>query len=129
MKMLIGSDIQSLSELARTNFVRTGVGILTVCERRYVETRKQRMASLAGIIGAKEAFFKAMSGLAGVPRYSFYDVMVRHLKNHRPYLSFKGNIASFLKDRSIHVDVGISHSGDYAVAQVLIYWPSASVER
>lgn len=65
---------------------------------------------LAGIIAAKEAFFKA---LGMVPK--FRDVHITYEKSGKPKLVVAPHLQSFKS-----CDVSISHDRDYAVAFVVL---------
>ena len=65
---------------------------------------------LAGIIAAKEAFFKA---LGKVPK--FREVQIRHDPAGKPTLVVPPTLHTFSS-----CDVSISHDGDYAVAFVVL---------
>ena len=64
---------------------------------------------LAGIIAAKEAFFKA---LGKIPK--FLDIKISYEKSGRPFIVLPPNM------KLASCDVSISHDGDYAVAVVLL---------
>ena len=70
-----------------------------------------RVEHIAGIVAAKEAFFKA---LGSVPRW--LDVEIVYEKNGKPRLKYSG----ILKQKIKEADVSISHDKDYAVASVVL---------
>ncbi len=65
---------------------------------------------LAGLIAAKEAFFKAL----GRPP-KFLEIQIRHKESGKPEIIVS---PEFKKYKSI--DVSISHDGDYAIAFVIL---------
>lgn len=65
---------------------------------------------LAGIIAAKEAFFKA---LGIIPK--FREIQVTHEKSGKPKLVVSPKYQQFAS-----IDVSISHDKDYAVAFVVL---------
>jgi phosphopantetheine--protein transferase-like protein len=65
---------------------------------------------LAGIIAAKEAFFKA---LGEIPR--FRDIQIAYKDSHKPYLIISPELQKYQS-----IDVSISHDKDYATAFVVI---------
>ncbi len=65
---------------------------------------------LAGIIAAKEAFFKA---LGKVPH--FRDVQIAYEKSHKPRLVVAPKLQTYRT-----CDVSISHDKDYAIAFVVL---------
>lgn len=68
------------------------------------------MQHLAGIIAAKEAFFKA---LGQVPH--FRDVQIAYEKSNKPQLVVSPQLKKYQ-----NADVSISHDKDYAVAFVVL---------
>ncbi len=70
-----------------------------------------RAEHIAGIIAAKEAFFKAFE-----QRPRWHDVEVKLKTNGKPTLSFMSLWAERIED----IDVSISHDQDYAIACVVI---------
>lgn len=79
------------------------------------ELRIMKGDHLAGIIAAKEAFFKALG--ESPPRW--LDVEVKQERNSRPCFIFDSD----LKQKIHQCDLSISHDGDYAVACVLVELP------
>ena len=65
---------------------------------------------LAGVLAAKEAFFKAM-GI--VPK--FLDIEISYEPNGRPFIKASPKWQKFTQ-----CDISISHDGDYAVAMVVL---------
>jgi holo-[acyl-carrier protein] synthase len=86
--------------------------ILTANEKnKYLTlTNRRRIEFLAGRFAAKEAYSKAVGTGIG-KNLSFLDIEVANDRNGKPY------IAKPLQER---VHLSISHSTDYAVAQVII---------
>ena|SRR5581483_5162025 len=74
------------------------------------ELRTSTPEHLAGIIAAKEAFFKA---LGQVPH--FREVSLEYSTSHKPHLIVSPKFKTF---RSC--DISISHDNDYAVAFVVL---------
>ncbi|MED3552426.1 holo-ACP synthase [Cytobacillus praedii] len=110
----IGIDIVELSRIRRIylrqqKFVDR---ILTVNEKEifYNLTEDRKTEYLAGRFAAKEAFSKAIgTGLGG--SLSFLDIEIVKDKNGKPFIS---------KPFNEGVHLSISHSKEYAVAQVVI---------
>lgn len=67
---------------------------------------------LAGIIAAKEAFFKA---IGEVPR--FRDVLIAYEKKGKPHLTISPTLQTFQA-----IDVSISHDNEYATAFVVLLY-------
>ncbi|MBI4449246.1 4'-phosphopantetheinyl transferase superfamily protein [Candidatus Woesearchaeota archaeon] len=73
------------------------------------ELQTQSLEHIAGILAAKEAFWKA---LESPPKW--LDVRVSHKPNGKPRLEWKSDL------QLIDADVSISHDGEYAVASVMV---------
>ncbi len=75
-----------------------------------VELKNSKLEHLAGVIAAKEAFFKTL----GV-RPKFLDVEVAYESSGRPYMVVSPEWQKFEE-----IDVSISHDQDYATAVVIL---------
>lgn len=85
--------------------------ILTLSEKDRFETlsARRQIEFLAGRFAAKEAFSKAFG--TGIGRQlSFMDIEIGTDESGKP----------FFKKPAVHAHVSITHSRDYAVAQVII---------
>lgn len=98
--MTIGTDIVYIPRFAQR--MRTE-GFL---EKAFTleELESKEPEHLAGVLAAKEAYFKAL----GIIPPRFLDVEVSYLESGQPVI---------ISDKN--VSVSISHDGDYAVAVVL----------
>ncbi|KYD25306.1 holo-ACP synthase [Geobacillus sp. NFOSA3] len=87
--------------------------ILTEEEKRifFQLSPKRKVEFLAGRFAAKEAYAKAIGTGIG-KNVSFHDIQIMNDDNGKPIVVSNG------KDCRIHVS--ISHSRDYAIAQVII---------
>ena len=112
---LLGTDIQQISRLekAMAGASRFAQKVFTPDERAYCQGQLRPAQHYAARFCAKEAFAKAL----GVP-LSWQDVEVIKNGAGQPALQFSGKAKALLGPRK--VTVSISHSGDYAVATVLI---------
>lgn len=116
--MIIGTGID-IVELARIeklmnrqpNFVDR---ILTPLEKeRFLSlSEKRKVEFLAGRFAAKEAFSKAKGTGIG-KELSFQDMTIVSTEKGKPYFSEPG-----MADGNVHLS--ISHSDQYAIAQVII---------
>lgn len=110
----IGIDIVELSRIRRI-YVRQQKfvdRILTVKEKEIFNSLSEERKGeyLAGRFAAKEAFSKALgTGFGG--KLSFLDIEIEKDKNGKPFIS---------KPLNEGVHLSISHSKEYAVAQVVI---------
>jgi len=103
--MQIGTDLLQISEF------KNRLKDASILEKIFLPVElEQNIASenLAGVFAAKEAFFKAMG-----TKLNWLDVRIEKKSSGKPEL-----FSRYLGDRK--ADVSISHSGDYAVAMVII---------
>lgn len=118
MKMIngIGIDIIELSRIKKAmnkneKFIHR---VLTIKEREVflrLKKERRRLEYLAGRFAAKEAFAKATG--KGIGKLSFQHIEVLSSHQGAPKMSVKG----YEQDE---IFISISHSKDYAVAQVVI---------
>ena len=76
------------------------------------EQKNSDITHLAGIIAAKEAFFKAIDHPV-----KWLDVEVTYTKSKRPKLQVADHYAREITD----LDLSIAHDKDYAIAHVVIH--------
>jgi holo-[acyl-carrier protein] synthase len=125
MKIYQGVDIVAVSKF-REVFMRNGCfvsDIFTPKETDYCTAKKDPYLHFAGRFAAKEAGLKAlgigMSG-AGIDN-TFREIEVLNTASGRPELFFHGWAGKISAKRKINrATVSISHSGDYAVATVIL---------
>ena len=95
--------------------------IFTKQEVDYCEGKNvQKFQSYAGRFAAKEAVFKAVSGM--IPNkfdIEWTDIEVLNLDSGRPYIQFHGSLAKCL-DNKCKVDVSISHISEIAMASAIV---------
>ncbi|WNF36938.1 holo-ACP synthase [Bacillaceae bacterium IKA-2] len=111
----LGIDIVELQRISEainrnSNFVKR---ILTETERSYFDklTKRRKVEFLAGRFAAKEAFVKAAG--TGIGRnYSWQDIEIIPDENGKPLLQTKRELG--------RIQLSISHSREYAVANVII---------
>lgn len=92
-------------------------------EREYCGTRACPHVHLAGHFAAKESYLKALgTGLSGIGiPHALSEVEITHAASGGPRLSVSGWVARLAEKRRVrHASVSISHSGDYAVAAVVL---------
>ena len=97
--------------------------IFTPAEREYCFSRPEPFIQLAGRFAAKEACLKALgTGLSGSGiDGSLQEIEVTSGKSGRPELSLKGWTGKMGRRKKVfQYTVSISHSGDYAVASVIL---------
>ena len=70
---------------------------------------------LAGVFAAKEAAYKALD----LPKGDWHALEIQHDNEGKPSIILSPYVD---KDGLLSCDVSISHSGDYAVANVVALW-------
>ena len=123
--ILQGIDIVAVSKMkkivvSRPEFVEE---IFTDAEREYCFSRPAPYIHLAGRFAAKEACLKALgtglsgSGIDGALR----EIEVTSERSGRPVLSVSGWTEKIGRRRKVcQYTVSISHSGDFAIASVIL---------
>ena len=121
MKVLCGTDIIEISRIQKS-IERTGKRFLeivyTPTEIEYCESKNQaKYCHYAGRFAAKEAIYKAVSGLLK-ERFaiSWQNAQVINDENGNPKVEFIGIEFPEIKN----IDISISHCKEYAVATVVI---------
>lgn len=124
MQIYQGVDIVEISKLGKVmqkngSFLED---VFTEREREYCLSHKNHLVHLAGRFAAKEACMKALgTGLTGSAGHSLQDIEIVNHPSGRPELSLTGWVARLgRKKHIIQKTVSISHSGDYAVAFVIM---------
>lgn len=114
----IGTDIQAISEFAALPHIRSPGIFFTDGELEHgSRSAAGCLASLAGILAAKESLLKAVPSH---PPCCWLDIEIRHSMRGAPFLQFHGTLASWFVERNFRAHLSISHSGNYATAVVLI---------
>ena len=119
-----GIDIVKVSKLGR--LIKKNSAFLeeafTEAERTYCLSHRNHVIHLAGRFAAKEACLKALgTGLSSGGRNALQQIEVLNHSSGRPDISLKGWIGRLVRNRKIlSTSVSISHSGDYAVASVVM---------
>jgi holo-[acyl-carrier protein] synthase len=74
---------------------------------------------LAARFAAKEAFYKALG--TGMRSFHWREVEVKNDRLGAPYLCFSSRLSTHLAAEGIRTaHLSLSHSGDYAIAQVIL---------
>ncbi len=124
MKVSCGTDIieidrikQSIEDMGETFLNR----VFTRKEIDYCESRKkQKYQHYAARFAAKEATFKAISGILN-DKYSitWKDIEIANDNQGRPVVSLYGIKQ---EERIENIDISISHCKNYAVANVVVLY-------
>ncbi|SEN82431.1 holo-[acyl-carrier-protein] synthase [Amphibacillus marinus] len=75
------------------------------------QTNRRQLEFLAGRFAAKEAFAKAYG--TGIGQVGFHDIEIFTNQQGGPYIVF-------VKNKDLKSHLSISHSKDYAIAQVIL---------
>ncbi|HBH12740.1 MAG: Putative carbohydrate kinase-like protein [Clostridiales bacterium 38_11] len=111
-----GIDIVEVKRIERLiknkSFVRK---IFSDNEIAYLEERKYKATTAAGIFCAKEAVSKCIgTGIAG---FSWHDIEIHRNELGRPYVVLGGRALNLSKENGIvSIDISITHIEDYALS-------------
>ena len=120
----IGIDIEEIERVARVfSTPRALARVFTPHEIAYCQPKRNRFQHLAVRFAAKEALFKALgTGLSGGLHWT--DAEVLNEPSGKPYLTLSGAAKDLADQLGIQtILVSLSHSRQYAVAQVLLLAP------
>ena len=125
MRILQGIDIIQVSKMERVLRASPGLAseIFTEGERAYCFAKPRPHVHLAGRFAAKEACLKALGlGLSGEGiDGALLEIEVAAGASGKPALSVKGRVqATGSRKKVCQYTVSISHSGDFAVASVIL---------
>jgi holo-[acyl-carrier protein] synthase len=125
MRIFQGIDLVPVSKIKEIMLRRQGFAeeIFTKDEREYCLSRPDPYIHFAGRFAAKEACLKALgTGLSGSGiDGSLREIEVTPDRSGRPLLSISGWTAKIGSRKQIEqFTVSISHSGDFAVASVVL---------
>ncbi|MBE6079639.1 MAG: holo-[acyl-carrier-protein] synthase [Veillonella sp.] len=118
--MKLGTDIIEIARIeravAKDSFAKR---VYTGHELAYAKSRgKQKVASLAGMYAAKEAFVKALG--IGLRLGTFQDIEIRRDEYGAPFIQLSGVFKDIFNQKGFtSLEVSISHCRDYAVATVV----------
>jgi holo-[acyl-carrier protein] synthase len=94
--------------------------IFTVAEIQYCDSKANRIERYAARFAAKEAAMKAI-GTGWNHGVTWKDVEVCRQPGGRPTIAFHGKAAEFAaKLGAAHIALSLSHTKDYAIAQVIL---------
>ncbi len=94
--------------------------IFTEAEIRYCESKANRVERYAARFAAKEAAMKAI-GTGWNHGVTWHDAEVCRQPGGRPTIAFHGKAAEFAaKLGAVHVALSLSHTKEYAIAQVIL---------
>ena len=117
--MTIGVDIVDIERIK--NLKKKEQFIEKICtdyEKDYINSKKKKWETLAGVFAAKEAMMKALK--IGLGKYSFKDFEVNHKEEGAPI--------GFLERDSVSFHLSISHDGGLAIAVALLKEETGGIE-
>ncbi len=76
------------------------------------ELARMEPQHIAGVIAAKEAFFKAF----GIAPPAWHDIEIRNKENGKPTITVSARFEAHIDE----CDLSISHDADYAIAYVVV---------
>ncbi len=123
--MIVGTgiDIAEVPRIAQSitrfgdRFLRR---VFTEGEMRYCDAKANRAERYAARFAAKEAAMKAL-GTGWNHGVAWRDVEVRRMPGGRPTIQFHGKAAEFAaKLGTVRVSLSLTHSKEYAIAQVIL---------
>jgi len=121
MKVSCGTDIIEIERI-KESIEKLGDAFLnkvyTKNEIAYSEGRgKMKYQHYAGRFAAKEAIFKAVSGLLNGQTMNFTDAEVLNDESRKPRVTLLNNVKL---EKIIDISISISHCREYAVANVVV---------
>ena len=94
--------------------------IFTEGERRYCDSKANRVERYAARFAAKEAAMKAL-GTGWNHGVAWKDIEVSRMPGGRPTISFHGKAAEFAAELGTkHVALSLTHTAQFAMAQVIL---------
>lgn len=122
MDVRVGVDLVHVPRLRRLLAEQPALSdrLFTEGEQRACRDRRTAASRLSARFAAKEAVLKALGTGLG-PRMRWLDVEIVNEPWGRPVVRLHGEVAAVCARRGARaVDVSLSHTGDYAVAQAVV---------
>ncbi len=112
--MYIGTDIVKISRIESLIKDEVPNRIFTPKEKDYINSKKQRAQTAAGIFAAKEATLKCLGEGISLP---LTDICIGHNMTSKPFVELSGKVFNCASKLGItHIEISISHDGEYAIA-------------
>lgn len=125
MKYFCGTDIIEVDRIKKAIISTKGFKekIFTSSEISYAEDKSEvtKYIHYAGRFAAKEAVYKAISGI--YPHISLSEIEILNDKDNlnRPFVIFQNkHLKNIINSNSLYIDVSISHIKDYAIANCVV---------
>lgn len=113
-----GIDIVSLRRFDSENTNKLTERLLSDKEIEYCRGMSNSILHMAGRIAAKEAIYKAISQYTS--EYYWQDIAILSGKR-APFLDPDCRLAEFLEKNNLSLSISISHDGDYAAANAIVW--------
>lgn len=116
----IGTDIVEVVRIKRAiertpSFLK---GVFTESEVNYINSKKNRYETAAGIFSVKEAFSKAIG--SGIRGFRLKDIEVLHTELGKPIINLSEKVMKKISEENYRIHVTISHTKENAVSFVII---------
>lgn len=116
----IGTDIVEVVRIRKAiertpSFLK---GVFTDNEVEYINSKKNKYETAAGIFTVKEAFSKALG--SGIRGFRLKDIEVLHTELGKPIINLSEKVSKKISEEDYRVHVTISHTKENAVSFVII---------
>lgn len=116
----IGTDIVEVVRIRKAiertpSFLK---GVFTDNEVEYINSKKNKYETAAGIFTVKEAFSKALG--SGIRGFGLKDIEVLHTELGKPIINLSEKVSKKISEEDYRVHVTISHTKENAVSFVII---------
>ena len=116
----IGTDIVEVVRIRKAiertpSFLK---GVFTDNEVEYINSKKNKYETAAGIFTVKEAFSKALG--SGIRGFGLKDIEVLHTELGKPIINLSEKVSKKISEEDYRVHVTISHTKENAVSIVII---------
>ena len=122
MKFKVGCDLVQIKRIEKSiqnpSFVAK---VFHPVERSYCEARASRASSYAARFAAKEALAKAIGTGFYQKSVGPLQIWIENAENGAPHFCYEEPVRKVLAEQGFtHIDVSLSHDGDYALATVIV---------
>lgn len=117
--MAIGVDIVNVERISKMKHKDRFIHhVFTPNEEAYIQKRKNKDQTIAGLFAAKEAISKVFG--TGIGNLSFQDIEISHTANGAPFCRLNDKIKEMMKRRAFtSLDISITHEKELAVAMAM----------
>lgn len=111
----VGIDIVKTERIKKTNLEKFINRLFNEEEIDYINKKKKKVETIAGMFSAKEAVSKMLG--TGIRNYKWKDIIIYHDKYNKPFVELKNNAKSISSSLKIsNITLSITHEKDYAFA-------------